>query len=217
MSSVSDYLRLDCPCRSDNWRAFENIMNKICFSEKDLISLYRTIVNNKNMTITKRIRVNKKVNSNNYSNNETGEVLSSELKDGSVMTVTYDTGNVELVCDDFVSIDSEALSYAIRVLKKEDVSRLVIMSNDLSKDENVVYNKVEPHDNETLQAALGFLSRSAYMAFIKRVTDLGFIYKLRGRIRNTPGRYVYKMNPYFARKNKTFKSEVVSDLRNNWD
>lgn len=169
------------------------------------------------MTISNKVMTKKRVNSNEYSNNDTGEVMSSELPDGSFIEVYTDSGNVKLTSDNYVTIDSDALAYAIRVLKKEDLSRLLVMSNDLRTSENAVYNNTEPHTNESLQEALGFSSRSAYMGFIKRVTDLGFVYKLRGRIRDTPGRYIYKMNPYFARKKKFFKGEALEDIRTTWE
>jgi hypothetical protein len=144
-----------------------------------------------------------------YVNTETGELLTSELKDSKmVVTITEKGDYVIITSDDYIVLDSQAVSYLASVLSRTEFSSVMAMTADLKTPLNLVFNGPKPHTNETLQKYLGYSSRAMFSKLINKLMKIGVLYQIKGNIQGEV-RVIYMMNPFLARKRRTVDNKVV--------
>lgn len=159
----------------------------------------------------KRVRkINKPIEKNldNYVNIETGETLQSELiSNKEKIKVTKESDLITITSDDFVVIDSEIMLYIKSKLSSTDFSRLIVMSNMLKTEFNIVFNYTIPHTPTTLSKELE-LSIDDLGRMVKRLVDIGVLAYIVSK-KSGIKRKIYMINPTFARKRKTFNEELM--------
>ncbi len=164
----------------------------------------------------KKVKTKSSIDINDYVNAETGEYLTSELgKSGKITQVSEDSKYVIIQSDDYTVIDCDAMRYLASVLNRSEIGSIVIMNTDLKTPINLVFNNNMPHTNDTLQKALGYVSKAMFLNLIKKLIKLGILYQIKGNIMGEV-RVVYMMNPLLARKRKQLDSkvfEVFKELR----
>lgn len=159
--------------------------------------------NIKNIKSTKNV----KLDLERYVNTDTGELLSSEIKQELNYKITEEGNYVIITSDDFVVLDSKTVRYLSTELSRTEMHNLLMMTTDLKTPLNLVYNGPRPHTNDTLQKFLGYSSKAMFLKLLKRLIELGVLYQIKGRISNEV-RVIYMLNPYIARKRKTIDKEV---------
>lgn len=143
-----------------------------------------------------------------YVNEETGELLTSELqRDKMVVTVTKEGDYVVITSDDYVVLDCKTVNYLSDILSRTEMNNILMMATDLKTPLNIVYNGPQPHSNESLQVFLGYSSKSTFIKLLQKLIKAGVIYQIKGNIRGEV-RVIYMMNPFLARKRKTIDKEV---------
>jgi hypothetical protein len=143
-----------------------------------------------------------------YVNEETGELLTSELqRDKMVVTVTKEGNYVVITSDDYVVLDCKTVNYLSDILSRTEMNNILMMATDLKTPLNIVYNGPQPHSNESLQVFLGYSSKSTFIKLLQKLIKAGVIYQIKGNIRGEV-RVIYMMNPFLARKRKTIDKEV---------
>jgi hypothetical protein len=148
-----------------------------------------------------------------YVNEETGELLTSELqRDKMVVTVTKEGNYVVITSDDYVVLDCKTVNYLSDILSRTEMNNILMMATDLKTPLNIVYNGPQPHSNESLQVFLGYSSKSTFIKLLQKLIKAGVIYQIKGNIRGEV-RVIYMMNPFLARKRKTIDKEVFEVFR----
>jgi hypothetical protein len=143
-----------------------------------------------------------------YVNEETGELLTSELqRDKMIVTVTKEGDYVVITSDDYVVLDCKTVNYLSDILSRTEMNNILMMATDLKTPLNIVYNGPQPHSNESLQVFLGYSSKSTFIKLLQKLIKAGVIYQIKGNIRGEV-RVIYMMNPFLARKRKTIDKEV---------
>lgn len=143
-----------------------------------------------------------------YVNEETGELLTSELnRDKMVVTITEEGNYVVITSDDYVVLDCKTVNYLSEILSRTEMNNILMMATDLKTPLNIVYNGPQPHSNESLQTFLGYSSKSTFIKLLQKLMKHGVIYQIKGRISGEV-RVIYMMNPFLARKRKTIDKEV---------
>jgi len=143
-----------------------------------------------------------------YVNVETGEVLSSELKNiRPSVTVTEKGDYMIMSSDDFIILDSKTAEYLAEELSRAEFANMLKMATDLKTPLNLVYNGPRPHTNETLQNFLGYASESMFSKLIKKLMKVGVLYQIKGNIMGEV-RVIYMLNPFIARKRKTVDTKL---------
>lgn len=143
-----------------------------------------------------------------YVNEETGELLTSELqRDKMVVTVTKEGDYVVITSDDYVVLDCKTVNYLSDILSRTEMNNILMMATDLKTPLNIVYNGPQPHSNESLQVFLGYSSKSTFIKLLQKLIKAGVLYQIKGNIRGEV-RVIYMMNPFLARKRKTIDKEV---------
>lgn len=149
-----------------------------------------------------------------YVNSETGELLVSELHQAKTnITVRTEGDYVIIKSDNYVVIDSQALEYIRTMLNRSEVGSVLAMTEDLKTPLNIVYNHNIPHTNQTLQRHLGFSSEAKFFDLIRKLTKLGILYQIKGRIMGEV-RVIYMINPFLCRKRVTIDKKVLSIFDN---
>lgn len=158
----------------------------------------------------KKITKKSNINLENYVNIQTGETLVSEMSNTkTTLTASTQTGHVLISSDDYAVMNSEAVEYLMEVLNRSEMGSLTIMTTDLKTPLNLVYNNNVPHTNETLQQRLGISSRETFTKLIRKLMKLGILYQIKGNIMGDV-RVIYMLNPFIARKRKTFDDKVFN-------
>jgi hypothetical protein len=148
-----------------------------------------------------------------YVNSETGELLTSELSGNKMsVTVTEKGDYVVMTSDDYIVLDSQAVSYLVNTLSRTEFSSMMAMTVDLKTPLNIVFNGPTPHTNETLQKYLGYSSKAMFLKLIGKLMKVGVLYQIKGNIQGEV-RVIYMMNPFLARKRKTVDNKVIEVFR----
>lgn len=142
----------------------------------------------------------KVINSSNYVNLETGELLSDESPnitsvnriDGDKMLVSYDR---------YVTIDYDALQYLTDNMGKTDNIHLTSMIGMLKDSSNMLFQRNgELHDSDTLAKQFNY-AKSAFYKFVSTQMKAGILYELKGNFNGLVGKR-YILNPFLARVRK---------------
>lgn len=157
----------------------------------------------------KSISKKKSIDLNSFVNVDTGESLSSELKEGSSVTVNEKTGLSEVYYSDYSVISTEAILALSQILNNSDLANVVKMSVTVKTALNVIFNNNIPHTNNSLQKYLQIKSESMFLALIKRLMKVGILYQMKGRV-GKEIRVFYLLNPYICRKRRTFENKILT-------
>ena len=156
------------------------------------------------MQTTKKVSVPATMHPSDYVNHQTGETMDSEMKDGLTVKMREDTGHFVIDSNEYVVFDAGAIEY-LQSAAKADVSRVIQMGNMVKGDCAVIYqNNNHPHDSSTLPGVLN-LSQDKFYKMVRRLVSLNVL----SYCVCAPAGYtqkLYMLNPYIARKRKTFDS-----------
>jgi hypothetical protein len=164
------------------------------------------MANNKSV---KKITEKKVIDLSLYHNEETGELLNSELGKGVKITVSQKTNNVSIDYDDYASISTEALKVLMTTLNNSDLASTLKMSICAKGPLSLLYNENNQlHSNETLQKYLDISSSSTFFALINKLIKAGVLYQVKGLIYGEV-RKIYMINPFLSKKRKVFDEKVI--------
>jgi hypothetical protein len=159
------------------------------------------------MNNTKQRKIQSKLHPENYVNVDTGELLSSEVKNNVTITLKEGTNQFIINSDEFVTFSSDAIDYLTRELSNSDISRVFKMGNMLKTDCSIICkDNNHPHDAETLSVVLD-LSRDEFYRMVSKLRKKNIL----AYCVCSPSGYeqkIYMLNPYIARKRKTINCEL---------
>jgi len=159
------------------------------------------------MQTTKKRKIITTVDPLNYVNSETGELLSSEMKDNITISLKKGTDQFIINSDEYVTFSSDAMIYLTETLSNVDIARVFKIGNMLKGDCCVVSQaNNHPHTSETLAITLD-MSRDEFYRMVRRL----FKKNVLAYCVCAPSGYVqkiYMLNPYVARKRKTINCEL---------
>lgn len=157
----------------------------------------------------KRVSQKKVIDVSVYHNEETGELLSSELGKGVTMTVNEKTSNVTISYEDYATISTQAMFTLMDVLNNSDLANTLKMALCAKGPLSLLYNENNQlHSNETLKKYLAISSESSYFALIKKLIEVGVLYQVKGLIYGKV-RKIYMINPFLSKKRKVFDEQVI--------
>lgn len=161
------------------------------------------------MQTTKQHRRRSKLHADEYVHTGTGETLEFELGDTGSAFANHATGTFSIESKDFVSLDTTAVEYLLKVLNKADTARVLYMSTMLRGECSVICQKNNhPHTSETLYTALG-MSHDEFYKMVRRLTKVGVLAHCicapTGHIQK-----VYLLNPFISRRRKTLNCELLA-------
>ena len=166
-----------------------------------------TFAKNNTMNKVTKIKKNTVLELDQYVNKDTGEILSSEVKGDTHVTVSSDTGLRTITSDDYAVIDSDALLTLMSMVNNSDLANIIKMAIVTKTPLNIVFNNHVPHTNESLQKYLELNSKSMFIKLIRRLIKIGVLYQIKGKIYGEV-RVCYMLNPFLTRKRKQFESKV---------
>ena len=143
-----------------------------------------------------------------YVNGDTGEPLLNELKEKTSITVTKDTDRSVVSYSDYSVISTEAVIILNRILSNSDFANVIKMAVVVKTPWSIIFNDNIPHTNATLQKYLEIKSESMYIKLMKRLTNAGVLYQIKGLIFGEV-RAIYIINPHICRKRKTFENKIL--------
>jgi hypothetical protein len=157
----------------------------------------------------KRVNEKKVIDVSMYHNEETGELLSSELGKGTTIVVNQKTSNVTIDYDNYATISTQAMFTLMEVLNNSDLANTLKMSLCAKGPLSLLYNENNQlHSNETLQKFLDISSKSSYFALINKLIKVGVLYQVKGLIYGEV-RKIYMINPFLSKKRKVFDEKVI--------
>jgi len=161
------------------------------------------------MSKLKKVKKNVSIDFSLYVNEETGEILASELNGNALMvSVKEDTELVTMKKpDSFAFINVSTLEKVIKLLNNADLGNLLKLFPLTKTEMNMIYNHTYPHTNYSLQKYLEIKSNKTFHEFIKRLIKAGVLYQVKGQI-NGAVRVVYILNPYLSNRRKTFHNSL---------
>ncbi len=164
------------------------------------------------MQITNKISKPATVHPSDYVNKETGETMDSECKDNVKLSVREGTDLFTVSTNNYIVFDADAMAYMQSTLAKTDVSRVFTMTGMLRTDCSVLYqSNNHPHNSSTLPVVLN-MSQDKFYKMVRRLVSKGILaYAV-----CAPAGYtqkIYMLNPYIARKRKTFNNELNTWFR----
>lgn len=155
--------------------------------------------------VTSKVNVDLK----DYVNDNTGETLLSELTNNkSKLYVEQDLNKFTIQHDNYVIIDSEAITYLIKNLSFGDCTKTLALSKTLKTELNVAYDDNNyPHTLDTLSRYLN-ISKDEVTKLVKRLYKKSVFGKFSVYINDTEHVY-YIMNPHIASKRKVFCNTLL--------
>lgn len=160
----------------------------------------------------KKVYTKKYFNTNDYFKGATGVCLSNDLPHITSANVI----NPDMVVIDtleYIVIDSNALRYLQSILSKTDIEKIMRMANMLDTEYNLLCDRVrKPHSTVSLRISLA-IEAADFSRFMKRLFDSSVIYYLSGIKDNKRVKHVM-LNPFFARKRKTFNKSCTQVFQN---
>lgn len=157
----------------------------------------------------KRVTEKKVIDVSVYHNEETGELLSSELGRGVTITVNKKSDHVTIDYDDYATISTKAMFLLMDVLNNSDLANTLKMTLCAKGPLSLLYNdNNQLHSNESLKKYLNISSESSYFALINKLIAVGVLYQVKGLIHGKV-RKIYMINPFFSKKRKVFDEKVI--------
>ncbi len=157
---------------------------------------------------TKKLRKQREaINPEEYVNTDTGEILSSEIKQGISLVLNKQTNQFIIDSDEYVTFDADAIYYLAEHLNAADRGKVMLLANMVKGDCCVLYqNNNHPHTPETLSVTFDMHIQKWYEFVRKMVKKNILAYCV-----CAPSGYlqkIYMLNPYIARKRKTINCEL---------
>lgn len=164
------------------------------------------------MQLTKRISKPASIHPSDYVNKETGETMDSECKDNVKLSMREGTDQFTVSTNNYIVFDADAIAYVQNAVAKADVSRVFTMTSMLRTDCSVLYqNNNHPHNSNTLPVILN-MSQDKFYKMVRRLVSKGILaYAVCAPSGFT--QKIYMLNPYIARKRKTFSNELNTWFR----
>lgn len=157
----------------------------------------------------KRVKENIVLDVSQYHNQDTGELLSSELGKGKSITITQKTNGVMIDYDNYATISTEAMLQLAAILNNSDLANALKMSLCAQTPLSLLYNNNNQlHSNKTLQEYLEIKSEAKYFDLIRKLIKAGVLYQIKGLIHNEV-RKIYMINPFLSKKRKVFDEQVI--------
>ena len=157
-------------------------------------------------------KINEALDLKQYTNNDTGETLDSELNDRVSITIRKNTNQFIINSDEYVVFDSNAIFYLTEHLSSTERGKILAMANMVKGDCSVISQvNNHPHTPETLSVTLD-MNLNKFYEFIRKMVKKnilsycvcapsGFLQK------------IYMLNPYIARKRKSINCEMHTFFR----
>lgn len=158
------------------------------------------------MTLKRKI-IKRKIDGDQFVNKDTGEMLDSNV---TAVTVV-DTELMIMHSEEYVILDSKALSYIQENFSPTDLGRILKMADMTYGEYNVLYNKNVPHNRETLMEELDY-TRNKFSNFLKRLEMKSIIYYISGYVDGKRVKY-FMLNPHLARKRKTIHKDCLKSFQ----
>lgn len=152
-----------------------------------------------------------KLDTEKYVNKETGEMMSSEIP-GNVTISKTDPDLIILDSEEYVIIDSQALSYIKENFSPTDMGRIMKMADMTQGEFNVLYNGQSPHTTASLMENLDY-TRNKFANFMNRLERKSVIYYIVGYTNGKKVKHIM-LNPYLARKRKTIHKDCIKSFQN---
>ena len=153
----------------------------------------------------------KNIDGNDFVHKETGETLES-FAPGVRSVKQVDENMIILDSDEYVILDSAALSYVQDNFSPTDLGRIMKMTDMTYGEFNILYNGIIPHTTSSLMEELEY-SRNKFSNFMTRLHKKSIIYYIEGYFDGKKKKYIM-LNPHLARKRKTFNKQCVSVFEN---
>ena len=166
----------------------------------------------KSTSSTQNVFKKKNLNPCDYVNKHTGELLSDETPNiTSVMVKSPDILIIDTL--EYLIIDSNALRYLQSILSKTDIEKIVRMADMVDTEYNILCDKMKkPHSTVSLRITLK-IDEADFCRFMKRLYNSSVIYYIHGVKDNKRFKHVM-LNPFFARKRKTFHKSCTQVFEN---
>lgn len=152
-----------------------------------------------------------KIDSTKYVNIETGESLSDER--GMITSVNIKNDEMVIISsNEYIIIDSKASAYIRRNFNKAEAGRILEMCNMIHGSYNLLCNHMKvPHTKETLMTDLDY-TINKFRDFLDKLYKNGIIYYISG-YKDGVEKIHIMLNPFLARKQKTFNSDCVNHFQ----
>ena len=162
---------------------------------------------NKYMQSTTKRKITSTILSSNYVNVDTGELLSSEVKNNITISLKKGTDQFIINSDEYVTFSSDAMSYLAKELSNVDIARVFKIGNMLKGDCCVIsQTNNHPHTSETLFVILD-MTKDEFYKMVRRLFKSNILSYCvcapSGHVQK-----IYMLNPYIARKRKTINCEL---------
>lgn len=161
------------------------------------------------MNKTRNLTKSSRVDSREYVNIETGELVNSTKDNQLVIKEKTDLVHIIRSDGNYCTIGTGSLSLLLDIITNADMVNVLKMSLYLNTSYNTIYtSNNKPHSSDSLKEYLGFSSRSKFYELIKRLILLGVICKA-DHIVSKKKTTVFLMNPFLFSKRKTFHQSVI--------
>jgi hypothetical protein len=159
------------------------------------------------MNKTSKRKTKELINPIDYVNTETGELLTSELKEGIKITLLKDTNQFIINSDEYVIFDADAIYYLTNHLSSTERGKVMTLANMLKGECSVLcQNNNHPHTPNTLSLFFDMHIDKWYQ-FVRKMVSKGVL----AYCVCAPSGYlqkIYMLNPYIARKRKSINCEL---------
>lgn len=155
----------------------------------------------------KSIFKKKNINTSDYVNRHTGELMESELPNITSVNIKNDSLSI-VDFDEYIIMDSKALRYIQSIFTNVDLARIYRLSNMIRGVRNILHdNNGKPHSLQSLRLSLDY-DASEFSRFMKRLHTKSIIHYIEGYKDNRKCRWIM-LNPYLCRKGKVFHHECL--------
>lgn len=160
------------------------------------------------MQITKRVKKQSKVDPTQYVDRDNGTNMAEKCNENVSISLKEDTGQFTVDTDNYIVFDADAMEYVQNAVAKADIGRVFKLSGMIRTDCSVLYqNNNHPHNANTLPTVLD-MSQDKFYTMVRRLVSKGILaYAV-----CAPSGYtqkIYMLNPYIARRRKTFNNELL--------
>ncbi len=161
--------------------------------------------------INKRMKQSK-IHPADYVHRDTGENMAEKVDETTSISLKEDTGQFIVNSNEYIVFDAGAMQYVQNALAKSDVSRVFTMTTMLKTEYSVLYQgNNRPHNANTLSVDLN-MSQDKFYKMVRRLVSKNIL----AYVVCAPSGYtqkLYMLNPYIARRRKSFDNELKEFFR----
>lgn len=152
------------------------------------------------MASVKKLTSKKNLDSTQYANIETGELLSSEHPEAK-LKLHKDTGLVDMNYNSFTLINDEAMEVIENSYTSPESHRIIKMTRMVNDNSNVLKQKGNiPHSTETLMETLGYTKNTFYV-FMRKLIWHDIVHVTIRKVEDKIIKTIV-LNPHIARRSK---------------